>query len=92
MSIDYSEIMWLGAVLLVLTAAALTGLWRHQNSDASEPIAPLLLSPAERELLNQQKTSFPQKNVIAKKAAKKALKVSRRVQLKNGRTADTADQ
>ncbi len=91
MSIDYSEIMWLGAIILVLTGAALTGLWKHQNSDASEPIAPLLLSPAERELLNQQKTSLPQKTV-AKKAAKKALKVSRRGQLKNGRTVDTADQ
>jgi hypothetical protein len=92
MSIVYSEIMWLGAVVLVLTGAALVGLWKRQNSNAPEPITPLLLSPAEREMLHQQKTPSPQKTVTAKKAARKAIKASRRDELRKGPTIDTTDQ
>jgi len=91
MSVIYSEILSLGAIVLVLTTAALIGLWRRQDPRGFEPVKPLLLSPAERELLLEEKTSTIQKAVGARKAAKKAVRASRRELLKSRRAAETTD-
>ncbi len=78
MSILHSEVMWLGAIVLVLVMAALIGLWRHQNLDAIEPIKPLRLAPAERELLLLEKTLAIEKAVAAKNASRMARRERRR--------------
>ena len=73
-AIIYSEIIWLGAVVLVLTMAALIGLWRRQSLDEIEPVKPHRLSPAERELL------LLERNLAIQKAteARIAVRISRR--------------
>ena len=90
MAIIYSEIIWLAAIVTMLTSAALVGLWRRPNPDSFESTKPLMLSPIERELLLQEKTSTFQKTMNAKKAAKKAVRASRRELLRSRRAADTA--
>ena len=80
MSVAYSEIIWLGAVVIVLAIAALTGLWRRQDPGASEPVKPLLLTPAERDLLLQEKMEAFQKIQEAKAASKQARRDRRRLQ------------
>jgi len=77
MSIIYSEIIWLGAVVLVPMFAALISLWSRRDPSAFEPVKPLRLSPAERELLLQERTSAIQKALVAKNAAKKARRKQR---------------
>lgn len=77
MSVVYSEIIWLGAIVLVLMSAALVGLLKREDPRGFQPIKPLLLSPTERELLLQEKTSTIQKAMEAKKAAKRAGKIAR---------------
>lgn len=70
--------MWLGAVVIVLTIAALTGLWRREDLDAHEPVKPLVLSPAQRELLLHEKIAAFQKMQEARAASKKARRERRR--------------
>lgn len=80
MSVAYSEILWLGAVVIVLAIGSLTGLWRRQDPGAHEPVKPLLLTPAERELILQEKIEILQKIQEAKAASKKARRNRRRQQ------------
>ena len=81
----------MAAIVLVLTTAALIGLLGRKNPDSFEPVKPLLLSPAERESLLEEKTSTIQKAVDARKTAKKAVRASRRELLKSRRAAETTD-
>ena len=81
MSTIYSEIIWLGAIVLVLTSAAVIGLWNRPDPSALEPVKPLLLSPEERELLLQDKMSTFQKAARARKEAKRAGRINRRQML-----------
>lgn len=80
MSAAYSEIIWLGAIVIVLAIAALTGLWRRPDPGALEPVKPLLLTPEERELLLQDKIATLQKLQKAKAASKRAHRDRRRQQ------------
>ena len=80
MSILYSEIMWLGGIVLALMTAAVIGLWRRQDLSAIEPVKPHLLSPAERELLILERTLAAQKAIEAKNAIKRARRDRRRLQ------------
>lgn len=89
MSVAYSEIIWLGAVVIVLAIAALTGLWRRQDPGASEPVKPLLLTPAERDLLLQEKIEIFRKIQEAKAASKKARR-NRRKQQTSGKSKPSA--
>ena len=86
----HSEVMWLGAVVLVLAVAALIGLWRRQNLDAIEPVKPLRLAPAERELLLLERTLAIQKAVEAKNASRMARRERRRQLAAAGKAADIA--
>ena len=70
--------MWLGAIVIVLAIAALTGLWRRQDPGSLEPVKPLLLSQAERELLLHEKIAAYQKVQEARAASKKARRDRRR--------------
>jgi len=74
----HSDVIWMGAIVLVLVLAALIGLWRRQNLDAIEPIKPVLLAPAERELLLLERTLAIEKAVAAKNASRMARRERRR--------------
>lgn len=89
MAIIYSEIMWLGGAVLVLTVAALTGLWRRQNVDEIEPVKPYRLSPAEREILLVERTQAIQKAIAAKNASRMARRQRRRQLAAAATAADT---
>lgn len=89
MSAVYSEIMWLGAVVIVLAIAALVGLWRREDPGALEPVKPLILSQAERDLLLHEKIAAFQKMQAAKAASKKARR-DRRRQRATGKTDPTS--
>lgn len=91
MFVVYSEILWLGACVLTLGTAAVVGLWTRENPDEYESAKPLLLSSEHRALLMQEKNSTIQKAFEARKAAKKAVKASRRGLVKSQRAATTTD-
>lgn len=78
MSILYSDVIWLGAVVLVLGVGALIGLWRRPNLDAFEPIKPTRLAPAQRDLLLLEKTLAIEKALAAKNASRMARRERRR--------------
>lgn len=92
MAIIYSEIIWLGGAVMVLTVAALTGLWRRQNLDGIEPVKPYRLSPAERELLVMERTQAIQKAIAAKNASRMARRQRRRQLAAAAGAADIAGQ
>ncbi|TAJ92128.1 MAG: hypothetical protein EPO10_07280 [Reyranella sp.] len=89
-SVVYSEIIWLGGIVLALTVAAVIGLRRRQDIGAIEPVKPLLLSPMERELLLLEKTLALQKAVEAKNATKRARRDRRRQLAASNKTGPTA--
>ena len=92
MAIIYSEIIWLGGAVLVLTVAALAGLWRRQNLDEIEPVKAYHLSPAERELLLLERTQAIQKAIAAKNASRMARRQRRRQLAAAGGAADATGQ
>ena len=91
MYVVYSEMMWLGAFVLVLGGGALVGLWTRESPDEYESVKPLLLSSEQRALLLQEKNSTILKAFETRKASKKAVKASRRELAKSQRAAATTD-
>lgn len=89
MFIVYSEILWLGGAVLVLTAGAVVGLLSREYPTERPPSKPLVLSTEQRELLLAEKHSSIVKAFETRKAAKKAVKARNR-DLARSRREDSA--
>lgn len=87
MAVAYSEIIWLASAVALLMIAALVGLLRREAP--GEPVEPVVLSQAEREVLLQEKIAALQKRQEAKAASKKARR-DRRKQGAAGRSRPPA--
>ena len=70
----YSEILWLGGAVLVLTAGAVVGLLSREYPTEQKSSKPLVLSTEQRALLLAEKHSSITKALETRKAAKKAVK------------------
>lgn len=91
MFVIYSEVLWLGGAVLVLSGAALIGLLGRPRTDENEFTKPLVLSNEQRAFLVQEKDLAITSAYEAKKAAKKALKARHR-ELARSRTASSRDE
>lgn len=87
MLVVYSDIIWLGCVVALLTIGALVGLLRREAP--GESVEPVVLSQAEREVLLREKIAALQKRQEAKAASKKARR-DRRKQGAAGRSRPPA--
>lgn len=90
MSVIYSEILWLGGFVLILSGAALIGLFARSYPDENEYTKPLLLSAEQRAVLLREKDLAITSAFGAKKAAKKAVKARHR-ELARGRAGTARD-
>jgi len=84
----YSEILWLGLAVLVLTGGAVVGLLARASQTDSEPSEPIELTTEQRQLLLQEKHASITKAFESRKAAKKAVKARNR-EIATSRREDT---
>ena len=77
MSVFYWDYIWLGSIVLVLTVTAVIATWKRDAPSEFEPVEPVRLSAAEREVFRQEKAAIMRKAAQAKRDAKRTIKARR---------------